>query len=126
MSLHTARGGAHEDLSWSVIGRRAPRDVTFGDREGGDGMRRAQQGQGAVRVDEASSASTFRELDEAFLQVRSRSFSVWLGLLEYWGEQGANGTVSVLAWTSGPPRFSGVPSAVLADGRLLYWCQIIQ
>lgn len=70
-------------------------------------MRRALQGQGqgAVRVDEASSASTFRELDEAFLQVRSRSFSVWLGLL---GEQGANGTVSVLAWTSGPPRFGGV------------------
>jgi len=65
-------------------------------------MRRAQQGQqGAVRVDEASSASTFRELDEAFLQVRSRSFSVWLvGVL---GEQGANGTVSVLAWTSAPP-----------------------
>ena len=79
MSLHAARGGPHEDLSWSVMGRRPPRDVTFGDREGGGGMRRAQQGQqGAVRVDEASSASTFRELDEAFLQVRSRSFSVWL------------------------------------------------
>ena len=78
MSLHAARGGPHEDLSWSVMGRRPPRDVTFGDREGGGEMRRRQQGQGQgpVRVDEASSASTFREVDEAFLQVRSRSFSV--------------------------------------------------
>ncbi|XP_066308042.1 protein OPAQUE10-like isoform X3 [Miscanthus floridulus] len=74
MSLHAARGGPHEDLSWSVMGRRPPRDVTFGDREGGGGMRRAQQG--AVRVDEASSASTFRELDEAFLQTKTK---IWLG-----------------------------------------------
>uniref|UniRef100_P0DKL2-2 Isoform 2 of Protein OPAQUE10 n=1 Tax=Zea mays TaxID=4577 RepID=P0DKL2-2 len=77
MSLHAARGGPHEDLSWSAIGRRAPRDVvTFGDREGGGGMRSAQQGPGAVRVDEASSASTFRELDEAFLQTQTK---IWLG-----------------------------------------------
>lgn len=85
--MHAARGGPHEDLSWSVIGRRAPGDVTFGDGEGGGGMRRAQlQGQqGAVRVDEASSASTFRELDEAFLQVRSRSFFCLVGVL--WGNR---------------------------------------
>lgn len=77
MSLHAARGGPHEDLSWSAIGRRAPRDVvTFGDREGGGGMRSAQQAPGAVRVDEASSASTFRELDEAFLQTQTK---IWLG-----------------------------------------------
>ncbi|KAL6637069.1 hypothetical protein ACP70R_024641 [Stipagrostis hirtigluma subsp. patula] len=36
-------------------------------------MRRAQQ---AVRVDEASCASTFRELDDAFLQTQTK---VWLG-----------------------------------------------
>jgi hypothetical protein len=65
-------------------------------------MRSAQQAPGAVRVDEASSASTFRELDEAFLQVRSRSFSVRLGLLR---EQGANGTVSECACLDlRPPR----------------------
>ncbi|KAF8733777.1 hypothetical protein HU200_014624 [Digitaria exilis] len=43
-------------------------------------MRRAQQGgqgpAGAVRVDEASSASTFRELDDAFLQKQTK---IWLG-----------------------------------------------
>ncbi|XP_062212157.1 protein OPAQUE10-like [Phragmites australis] len=42
-------------------------------------MRRAQQGQGpaaALRVDEASSASTFRELDDAFLQTQTK---IWLG-----------------------------------------------
>jgi hypothetical protein len=83
--LHAARGGPHEDLSWSAIGRRAPRDVvTFGDREGGGGMRSAQQGPGAVRVDEASSASTFRELDEAFLQVRSDPEAFLFG----WGSWG--------------------------------------
>ncbi|OEL24737.1 hypothetical protein BAE44_0014244 [Dichanthelium oligosanthes] len=83
MSVHAARGGAHEDLSWSALGRRArPRDVTVGDRGGGVGMRRsAQQGAaqgpaGAVRVDEASSASTFRELDDAFLQKQTK---IWLG-----------------------------------------------
>jgi mitogen-activated protein kinase kinase kinase 1 len=80
MSLHAARGGAHEDLSWTALGRRAaPRDVIVGDRGGGVGMRRAQQQggpAGAVRVDEASSASTFRELDDAFLQVTAPSFPV--------------------------------------------------
>jgi mitogen-activated protein kinase kinase kinase 1 len=42
-------------------------------------MRRAQQQggpAGAVRVDEASSASTFRQLDDAFLQVTAPSFPV--------------------------------------------------
>ncbi|WVZ60220.1 hypothetical protein U9M48_010271 [Paspalum notatum var. saurae] len=37
-------------------------------------MRRAQQG--PVRVDEASSASAFRELDDAFLQTQTK---IWLG-----------------------------------------------
>ncbi|CAN6303873.1 unnamed protein product [Urochloa humidicola] len=80
MSLHAARGGAHEDMSWSGLGRRAPGDVIAGDRGWGLlGMRRAQQGgqpAGAVRVDEASSASTFRELDDAFLQKQTK---IWLG-----------------------------------------------
>lgn len=47
-------------------------------------MRSAQQGPGAVRVDEASSASTFRELDEAFLQVRSDPEAFLFG----WGSWG--------------------------------------
>ncbi|CAL4943933.1 unnamed protein product [Urochloa decumbens] len=79
MSPHGVRGGAHEDMSWSGLGRRgAPRDVIAGDRGWGLGMRRAQQGAqgGAVRVDEASSASTFRELDDAFLQKQTK---IWLG-----------------------------------------------
>ncbi|XP_004982052.1 protein OPAQUE10 isoform X2 [Setaria italica] len=80
MSLHAERGGAHEDLSWSTLGKRAaPLDVIVGDRGGGVGMRRAQQQggpAGAVRVDEASSASTFRELDDAFLQKQTK---IWLG-----------------------------------------------
>ncbi|CAL4935472.1 unnamed protein product [Urochloa decumbens] len=79
MSVHAARGGAHEDMSWSGLGRRGePRDVIAGDRGWGLGMRRAQQGgpAGAVRVDEASSASTFRELDDAFLQKQTK---IWLG-----------------------------------------------
>ncbi|KAJ1293985.1 hypothetical protein BS78_01G111600 [Paspalum vaginatum] len=78
MSVHAARGGAHEDPSWRALGLRAPRDVIIGDRGGGGGgggmMRRAQQG--PVRVDEASSASTFRELDDAFLQTQTK---IWLG-----------------------------------------------
>jgi hypothetical protein len=81
MSLHAARGGAHEDLSWSALGRRAPGDVMVVDRGGWGGVgtrSRAPQGgpAGEVRVDKASCASTFRELDDAFLQVSAQSFSV--------------------------------------------------
>ncbi|PUZ37433.1 hypothetical protein GQ55_9G119300 [Panicum hallii var. hallii] len=81
MSLHAARGGAHEDLSWSALGRRAPGDVMVVDRGGWGGVgtrSRAPQGgpAGEVRVDKASCASTFRELDDAFLQKQTK---IWLG-----------------------------------------------
>jgi len=114
MSLHAARGGAHEDPSWSALGRRAPSDVMAGDRGGWGGVRRwsrAPQGgpAGAVRVGvgEASCTSTFRELDDVFLQVSARSFCV-IGAVR---EPGADGTVSVLAWSSGAGRFRPPPSA---------------
>lgn len=75
--MHAPRGGAHEGPSWSALGRRPARDATVGDRGGGRGMWRPQQGPaGAVRVDEASSASAFRELDDAFLQTQTK---IWLG-----------------------------------------------
>ncbi|RLN40353.1 uncharacterized protein C2845_PM01G31300 [Panicum miliaceum] len=104
ISLHAARGGEHEDLSWSALGRRAPRGVMVGDRRGwGEEMRsRAPQGgpAGAVRVYEASCASTFRELDDTFLQKQTK---IWLGeVLHLWFDE----TVLV--------------ADLLADGELLY------
>ncbi|RLN42061.1 hypothetical protein C2845_PM01G31140 [Panicum miliaceum] len=104
MSPHAAPGGAHEDMSWSALGRRAPRDVMVGDRGGWGGgvRRRAPQGgpAGAVRVDGASCASTFRELDDAFLQKQTK---IWLGeVLHLWFDE----TVLV--------------ADLLADGELLY------
>ena len=113
-SLDAARGGAHDDLGWSALGRRAHRDVMVGDRGGWGGVRRwsrAPQGgpAGAVRVGvgEASCTSTFRELDDVFLQVSAPSFCV-IGAV---GVPGGNRIVSVLAWSSGAGRFRPPPSA---------------
>jgi hypothetical protein len=73
---------AAEDLSWRHRAAGVSIVIAGGDRGGEKegGMRKGQGPAGVIRVDQASSASAFRELDDAFLQVSSRGFSVWFRL----------------------------------------------
>nr|CAB3499004.1 unnamed protein product [Digitaria exilis] len=88
-------------------------------------MRRAQQGgqgpAGAVRVDEASSASTFRELDDAFLQVSASKLLCIFGAVV---NREANGTKQTKIWLGEVLhlRFDEdvLVADLLADGELLF------
>lgn len=73
---------SREDPSWSDLGRR--QRLRRRRR-----MRKAQQGSTrVVRLDQASPASSFRELDDAFLQVSARntpSSKLFVCLIAPWG-----------------------------------------
>jgi hypothetical protein len=75
-------------------------------------MRKGQELAGVVRGDQASSASTFRKLDDAFLQVSFRGFSLWFRLCGLADGGLANGTVRSLSSVSPRP----------SDGRRT-WCR---